>query len=147
MSEGEYLYRDDPRLIHKFGKWVFKTPMIAWGYWDTWETWYEINHRISNKNGQNGHDRRYQHLQILHDFIRPFVEATSLEDLYEMKRWVYGAQTCRGLRNVGKGAMYTKIKMEVNNQIMKLERQQDEIKPGANWIAMKGEANVDQKSS
>ncbi len=37
--------------------------------------------------------------------------------------------------------MYTKIKMEVNNQIMKLERQQDEIKPGANWIAMKGEAN------
>ena len=28
---------EDPRLIHKWGKWLFKTPMVAIGYWDTWE--------------------------------------------------------------------------------------------------------------
>tara|TARA_R110002012_G_scaffold296823_3_gene494345 strand:+ start:343 stop:765 length:423 start_codon:yes stop_codon:yes gene_type:complete len=134
---------EDPRLVHKHGRWLLKTPMIAFGYWDTWQTWKEINDEIKYRGGQTGHDRRDQHLQILHDFIRPCVEVTSLEDLYEMKSWVYWAQPSRGLRNTGEGAMYTKIKVEVNNQIMKLERQKDEIKPGANWIAMKGEDNVD----
>ena len=137
---------EDPRLVHKFGRWLLKTPMIAWGYWDTWESWYEINNRISSKGGQNGRERRYHHLALLYDYIRPTVEVTSLEDLYEMQRWVKYAEPARGLRNTGDGVMYTKIKMEVNNQIMKLERQQDDIKPGANWIAMKGEDNVDQKS-
>ena len=138
---------EDPRLVHKFGRWLFKTPMIAIGYWDTWESWYEINNRISSKTGQIAHERRYHHLALLYDYIRPTVEVTKLEDLYQMQKWVKYAEPSRGLRNTGDGVMYTKIKMEVNNQIMKLERQQDEIKPGANWIAMKGEDNVDQKSS